>query len=170
MRVLKNATAVVLSRTETESRLDRRTATGEWAFGSVKTRALYFTSAAVTGLPSCHRARGSIENAIDSESGAHVQLFASCGVNPLSPTVERPGLICARRSKTRSRTTAPFCSLTNGGKMSVASPGMLTITVPPVGELELVPRSVPHAMVIAAIGRIRLSPFMGAVRRRWAKE
>jgi hypothetical protein len=75
IRFLKNATAVVLSRTETESRLDRRTATGEWAFGSVKTRALYFTSAAVTGLPSCHRARGSIENAIDSESGAHVQLL-----------------------------------------------------------------------------------------------
>jgi len=33
-----------------------------------------------------------MENAIDIESGDQVQLFASCGVKPLSPTVERSSL------------------------------------------------------------------------------
>src|SRR5678816_3079090 len=131
-------------------------ATGECALGSVNVAKLCFTSAGVRGFPSCQSGFGSGESAIGRESLAHVQLLASCGVKPLSPTVLRPGPIVARRSNTRSRTTAPFCSPTNAGKMSAASPGMLAITVPPVGELDLVPRSVPHAIVIAAVSYTHL--------------
>ena len=41
---------------------------GDPTFGSVNSSREYFMSCAVTGFPSCHLARGSIENAIDSES------------------------------------------------------------------------------------------------------
>src|SRR5215211_5437176 len=107
-------------------------ATGDPTLASVNTLNVYLTSAAVTGFPSCHRARGSRANAIDNESGAHVQLLAKRGENPLSPMVDMSGPISAKRSKTRSWTMRPFRSFTNGGNRSTGSPEGDMMNVPPV--------------------------------------
>ena len=79
------------------------------------------TSFARTGVPSCQRARGSIENAMESESGAHCQRVASCGPNPASPTVEIGVLVSARKSNSRSTACLPCVVLTSGGISASAS-------------------------------------------------
>src|SRR5688572_33127235 len=89
------------------------------------------TSLARTGLPSCHRAAGSSENLIASESADHVQLRASCGRNPPSPTVFIESPTDARRSYTRSPIIFAVTVDASGGSRVSGSPLALMTSVPP---------------------------------------
>src|SRR5689334_6197237 len=100
VRRLNQNTAVIESRTETESMLPSSDLASLRTASDVYTRNVYLTSSALTGCPSCQRAMVSMANAIDSESAAHVHLDASLGVKPASPVVLRSWPISASRSKT----------------------------------------------------------------------
>src|SRR5438093_4372262 len=81
---------------------------------------------------------------MESESRAHSQRSASCGVNPLSPIVFRSSPSSARRSYSCSRTLAPMPSTTSGGKMDCGSPATEMITVPPASPRAVRSPGPPH--------------------------
>src|SRR4051812_45478431 len=84
---------------------------------------------------------------MERESGDHVQLRASRGVYPLSPTVDMSIGISASRSNMRSLTIRPYASKTSGGIMLLGSPGEAMTIVPPVSPpspagLSFVPQAI----------------------------
>src|SRR6478672_9587830 len=104
--------------------------------------------------------------AMDSESGAHCQLSASCGLNPLSPTVFRSSPRSARRSNNRSVTSRSACEATRPGTRVPTSPGVEMTRVPPTSPAPPDVVSVPlHPPSRAAAASAR-----GAQRRARERE
>ncbi len=126
----RNRKATVrLSRAVTEAMASRNGASGAFTTGLRYTPKVYATSAAVTGAPSCQRARGSRWNTIVSESGCS-QLRASTGRKPESSTVLSAAVSSARRQNSRSETLMPVVASATGGSRKSASPVVAMIIVP----------------------------------------
>jgi len=123
---LKRNTAVSESRAVTLAMCARIGADDELTWGSVYAWNVNATSPAVTGAPSCQRARGSRWNISVIES-RHSQRMASWGTNPRSPTVFSVMPMSASFKKIwswMSRDSAE--TLTGGSRMSGVPPAAKT--------------------------------------------
>ena len=103
---------------------------------------------------------------MDSESGAHCQLSASCGVKPLSPTVFMSSPMSARRSNRRSVISRAPCEMTRPGRSVSASPGVEMTTVPPTSPAPPEVVSVP----LHPPSRVAAASARGAQRRARERE